>query len=159
MGNALENTVTLNLVQHEKVTSQLLIVYSTLNGQDFAQLDVHGFLSKNYQLGDHFDNFLALRADLEAQEILLACKGCLKNVFPSGMSRSMSFGLTAYETDEATLETEPVCIYQPIVQNEYKDLMTYEQQVIYRKKFLEDNKARFIERNKLYEAQKAASQR
>jgi hypothetical protein len=46
--------------------------------------------------GDYFDALVALRKHLEAQGTLIRVNGAARNVWPSGMSRSMGGGLKAY---------------------------------------------------------------
>ena len=45
---------------------------------------------------DYFDALVALRGQLEAQSTLIRINGASRNVWPSGMSRSMGGGIQAY---------------------------------------------------------------
>src|SRR5688572_29170715 len=45
---------------------------------------------------DYFDALVALRRQLEAQSTLIRVNGAGRNVWPSGMSRSMGGGIQAY---------------------------------------------------------------
>ncbi|HXR90220.1 MAG TPA: hypothetical protein VN750_08055 [Steroidobacteraceae bacterium] len=51
---------------------------------------------KEFVADDLFDAQLLLREELEAAGALLLCAGARSDVFPSGMSRSMSGGRKAY---------------------------------------------------------------
>ena len=51
---------------------------------------------RGYSGGDLFECFLAVRADLELQSLLLCCQGARRNVSPSGLTRQMSNGRLAY---------------------------------------------------------------
>jgi hypothetical protein len=48
---------------------------------------------------DLFDALSAIRKELEAEGIRLACYGCSRNVFPSPMIRSMGSGEQAYRLE------------------------------------------------------------
>jgi hypothetical protein len=45
---------------------------------------------------DYFEAFCKIRAQLESDHLIPFCYGASLNVFPSGMSRDMSAGMTAY---------------------------------------------------------------
>ncbi len=45
---------------------------------------------------NYFDTLVELRKELEKMNIKLLCKGCCKNVYPSGMILSMGVGRKAY---------------------------------------------------------------
>ena len=45
---------------------------------------------------NYFDILIKLREELEKSNIKLLCKGCCKNVYPSGMLLSMGAGRNAY---------------------------------------------------------------
>jgi hypothetical protein len=45
---------------------------------------------------DYFDAFCQIRLRLESERLIPFCYGASLNVFPSGMSRSMALGLSAY---------------------------------------------------------------
>jgi len=140
----------LSVIKGVEAIDQLNIAVD-LNSNDIYKTKVIGVLDKVYLGNDYFDVFLKIRADLEKLSLFLASKGCLKNVMPSGMSRDWSEGLTAYQLDEATLESTQVDIYAPVFESEYQNLCSYIQQVEYKKAFMKKNKERFIERNKKLE--------
>lgn len=49
------------------------------------------------KVGDnYFDTLIKLRKELEKSNIKLLCKGCCKNVYPSGMLLCMGAGRNAY---------------------------------------------------------------
>lgn len=63
-----------------------------------AQID---FFSKEFNLlniqgYDLFDCLFKLREFLENKKLFILCQGSARNVYPSGMARSMSSGLKAY---------------------------------------------------------------
>ncbi|HEY8991376.1 MAG TPA: hypothetical protein VIM46_05330, partial [Luteolibacter sp.] len=45
---------------------------------------------------DYFDAFSRIREQLETEHLIPFCYGASLNVFPSGMARDMSAGLSAY---------------------------------------------------------------
>ena len=45
---------------------------------------------------NYFDTLIDLRVELEKLDIKLLCKGCCKNIYPSGMLLSMGAGRKAY---------------------------------------------------------------
>lgn len=45
---------------------------------------------------NYFDALIKLREELERRNIILLCKGCSRNVYPSGMILSMGVGRKAY---------------------------------------------------------------
>jgi hypothetical protein len=45
---------------------------------------------------DYFEAFCKIRTQLESERLIPFCYGASMNVFPSGMSRDMSAGMTAY---------------------------------------------------------------
>jgi hypothetical protein len=55
-----------------------------------------GLVRKEFASGDLFAALVALRQELEASGFCLLCQGARKDVYPSGMSRSMSGGRKAY---------------------------------------------------------------
>ncbi|MCX4353835.1 MAG: hypothetical protein OSJ60_19785 [Lachnospiraceae bacterium] len=48
------------------------------------------------QADNFFDALIKIRKELENREIKLLCKGCCKNVYPSGMLLGMGSGRKAY---------------------------------------------------------------
>lgn len=116
-----------------------------------VKIFARGYMENSYESNDYFGAFLKLRKDLEEKGSFLACRGCLKTVLPSGMSRDWSGGLTATEIDEKTLEATSVYIFESIDENQYADLCTYCDQVEYKKFFIENNKEKLIERTKKYD--------
>lgn len=45
---------------------------------------------------NYFETLIKLREELEKMDIKLLCKGCCKNVYPSGMLLGMGMGRNAY---------------------------------------------------------------
>ena len=45
---------------------------------------------------NYFDALIEIRKELEKRNIKLLCKGCARNVYPSGMILSMGMGRQAY---------------------------------------------------------------
>lgn len=45
---------------------------------------------------NYFETLIMLREELEKKDIKLLCKGCCKNVYPSGMILNMGVGRKAY---------------------------------------------------------------
>lgn len=45
---------------------------------------------------NYFETLIKLREELEKMDIKLLCKGCCKNVYPSGMLLNMGVGRNAY---------------------------------------------------------------
>ena len=70
----------------------------TLLSEDPAVLQARWGVGKprRYSGVDLFECLISVRADLEAQSLLLCCQGAKKNVSPSGMTRQMSNGRLAY---------------------------------------------------------------
>ncbi|QKJ32525.1 hypothetical protein HQ865_23100 [Mucilaginibacter mali] len=64
---------------------------------------------------DFLDCLTTLREELEEQGLFILCQGAAKNVRPSGMSRSMSNGLSAYrfEMGKKTSMEDLVYIFDP----------------------------------------------
>jgi len=48
---------------------------------------------------DYFESLCLIRENLEKENIYPCCLGACKNVYPSGMSRGMGNGLTAYKLE------------------------------------------------------------
>lgn len=75
--------------------------------------------------GDNFfDVLLNLREELEKYGIQLLCKGCCKNVYPSGMLLSMGEGRRAYTLtlgEQAKMESL-VDIFAPCSREEYSTI-------------------------------------
>lgn len=55
-----------------------------------------GELTLEKEGDNYFDTLIKLREELEKMNIKLLCKGCCKNVYPSGMLLSMGVGRKAY---------------------------------------------------------------
>lgn len=53
-------------------------------------------LMLNKEGDNFFDTLIELRKELEKMNIILLCKGCCKNVYPSGMLLGMGAGRKAY---------------------------------------------------------------
>lgn len=79
--------------------------------------------------GDNFfETLIDLRKDLEKRDIKLLCKGCCKNVYPSGMLLGMGAGRKAYTLihGEQAKKSSIVDIFDSCSLEEYG---TIEQQV------------------------------
>jgi hypothetical protein len=63
---------------------------------------------------DYFDAFCQIRLQLEPKRLIPFCYGASLNVFPSGMSRSMGTGLSAYRlaTGRQALTRDLVNIFE-----------------------------------------------
>jgi hypothetical protein len=55
---------------------------------------------------DYFDAFCRLREHLEKESLIPFCYGASLNVFPSGMCRDMSGGMTAYRLSRGRKPSE-----------------------------------------------------
>ena len=77
---------------------------------------------------NYFETLIELRKELEKLEIKLLCKGCCKNVYPSGMLLSMGTGRNAYTLTygEQAKINSIVDIFEPCSSEEYG---TIEQQL------------------------------
>ena len=82
-----------------------------------------------------FDTLIELREDLEKKNIKLLCKGCCRNVYPSGMLLSMGSGRNAYTLkygEQAKMETL-VDIFDSCSKEEYatvRDQLEYFENLI-----------------------------
>jgi hypothetical protein len=76
--------------------------------------------SKLYEAVDLFEALRALRIDLAKEGIIIACNGSRKNVYPSGMGRSMSAGRMSYvmRIGHATEVKDLVDIFDPASREE-----------------------------------------
>lgn len=81
-----------------------------INGDEYKSVLYLYEKNENYQLKlkmddkiigsegkNYFDALINLRKKLEADNIMLLCKGCSKNVYPSPMILSMGDAIKAYE--------------------------------------------------------------
>lgn len=90
------------------------------------------FLLEKLMLRKDGDNFFEtlteLRKDLEKRDIKLLCKGCCKNVYPSGMLLGMGAGRKAYTLTygEQAKKSSIVDIFDSCLLEEYGNI---EQQV------------------------------
>ncbi|MCR1000756.1 hypothetical protein [Serratia rubidaea] len=67
-----------------EITHPCILTIKTPDGEAFKS-----------QGDDFFDCFVKIRKN--TPQIIYQCKGAKRSVFPSGMTRSMSFGLKAYD--------------------------------------------------------------
>lgn len=79
--NSLEKKGILKLIENEETVTIKIFL-------ERFSLEKHG---ENY-----FETLLEIRKELEKKYIKLLCKGCCKNVYPSGMVSSMGLGRKAY---------------------------------------------------------------
>jgi hypothetical protein len=65
---------------------------------------------------DLFECLTKLRMEFESQGMLMECKGCQINVYPSGMCRQMASGMLAYTLNigRSTSRKDIVNIFDPI---------------------------------------------
>ena len=63
------------------------------------------------EASDYFEALCHIRTQLELEELRPVCYGASRNVYPSGMARSMGLGLKAYRTrlGERHARGLPVC--------------------------------------------------
>lgn len=79
---------------------------------------------------NYFDALIEIRKELEKRKIKLLCKGCARNVYPSGMMLSMGMGRKAYTLiiGEQAKMNSTVDIFAPCSIEEYG---TIEQQILF----------------------------
>lgn len=64
---------------------------------DDVEIDLIMETEKISESADNFfDALMKIRIELEIKDIQLLCKGCCKNVYPSGMALAMGMGRKAY---------------------------------------------------------------
>lgn len=87
-------------------------------------------LSLEKEGDNYFETLIKLRKELEKKDIKLLCKGCCKNVYPSGMLLNMGAGRKAYTLiyGEQAKMSSLVDIFTPCLIEEYA---TIEQQSEY----------------------------
>lgn len=59
-------------------------------------LDGAGYKNLRFNASDLFNAFIEMRKELENSGSIILCNGARKDIFPSGMSRSMGGGRKAY---------------------------------------------------------------
>ncbi len=86
--------------------------------------DVFEAISETY-----FEALIEIRKELEIRDIKLLCKGCCRNVYPSGMILSMGVGRKVYELElgkQAKMDSL-VDIFEPCLREEYATNMEQEE--------------------------------
>lgn len=146
-------TVSLKIVSRGEVVGEIFLQLSDAKDKSsLYQVDVSGYLGKNYRGKDYFEVFQQIRTDIESKNNeLIACHGSLKQFYTSGLSRSWSDGLMGYCFNEESLETEQMPVFKPVDSKDYQCLLSSDEQKDYRKKFLELNHEKLIERNLILE--------
>ncbi len=83
---------------------------------------------------NYFETLIKLREELEKMDIKLLCKGCCKNIYPSGMLLNMGAGRNAYTLicGEQAKMNSLVDIFDPCLVDEYA---TIEEQLDYFEKW------------------------
>lgn len=91
----------------------------------------------NYRGYDFIDCLDLLRLDLEKEELLIGCNGCLENYTSSGMSRDMSRGKVGYLVNlGAKPGKEDRCrVFDPVIDT--GRLATLDQQIKFKQSWLE----------------------
>lgn len=105
--NGVEKKVLIQLIENddEIVKIKLLLGKITIEKEDET----------------YFEALIKLRRDLEILNIKLLCKGCCKNVYPSGMILSMGTGRKAYTLilGKQAVKDTLVDIFDPCLADEY----------------------------------------
>jgi hypothetical protein len=144
----------LEIIRQTEVIGSIFIYSLTSPEQkNSCEIEVTGYINKKYSGSNYYEVFLKLKEDIEENhDALVACYGSLKQFFVSGFSIDWSNGLKGYISNEVTLSHESVSPYKAVDANNYCNLVKTNEQAIYHKKFLDENRDRFIERNKILEA-------
>ena len=73
---------------------------------------------------NYFDALINLRKKLEVDNIMLLCKGCSRNVYPSPMILSMGDAIEAYELSigKQAHTSDLVNIFEPCRHDEYASI-------------------------------------
>lgn len=85
-----------NVICIEKEQDTKAIIELTENEDSVTIRFSLGELDLEKEGDNYFDTLIKLREELEKMNIKLLCKGCCKNVYPSGMLLSMGVGRKAY---------------------------------------------------------------
>ena len=85
-----------NVICIEKEQDTKAIIELTENEDSVTVRFSLGELDLEKEGDNYFDTLIKLREELEKMNIKLLCKGCCKNVYPSGMLLSMGVGRKAY---------------------------------------------------------------
>lgn len=99
-------------------TGQLQLKENEDDVELFLTIDGTIFVARNE---NYFDALILLRRQLEERNIVLLCKGCCKNVYPSGMILSMGYGDKAYRLTigEPAKMNSLVYIFEPCDEKDY----------------------------------------
>lgn len=134
----MSDCILLALVKENKKVVDVSIELGTDHNQ--SSLKVFGFEpleAKKYQSYDYFYALRDFRLDLEKYGLLIACKGCLNNVYPSGMSAEMSQGLSAYEAVTDNPDSFVIVdIFDVVGGENFKNLTTVYSQKEYRRELI-----------------------
>ena len=85
-----------NVICIEKEQDRKAIIELTENQDSVTIKFSLGKLVLKKEGDNYFDTLIKLREELEKLNIKLLCKGCCKNVYPSGMLLCMGAGRNAY---------------------------------------------------------------
>ncbi|MSS38715.1 hypothetical protein [Clostridium porci] len=87
---------TCNIICIEKDQERNAIIELTENEDTVTIKFSVGELVLTKEGDNYFETLIKLREELEKMDIKLLCKGCCKNVYPSGMLLNMGAGRNAY---------------------------------------------------------------
>ena len=125
----------MNLVSYGQNIGRIRLEYSKQSRPaKLSVADGPSYLEYDYIGFDYFYALQNLRLDLEKHDCFLACLGCLKDVYPSGMSADMSNGLIAYQANNAKLTM--VHIFDELSVGQYINLSTVAEQKETRRKLV-----------------------
>ena len=85
-----------NVICIEKEQDRKAVIELTENQDSVTIKFSLGKLVLKKEGDNYFDTLIKLREELEKLNIKLLCKGCCKNVYPSGMLLCMGAGRNAY---------------------------------------------------------------
>lgn len=80
------------------IDGKFIIYEESPNDEDLVLLELH-FNNKKHTKTDEnfFAAMIAIRKELEVENLLLNCYGASKQVYPSGMALNMGYGRKAYK--------------------------------------------------------------
>ena len=87
---------TCNIICIEKNQERNAVIELTENADTVAIKFSVGELVLIKEGDNYFETLIKLREELEKMDIKLLCKGCCKNIYPSGMLLNMGAGRNAY---------------------------------------------------------------
>ncbi len=122
--------IELGLIKNECKIQNVTLELPDIGQEPYIKVLGLTSLAKEKYIGkDYFYILCEIRIDLEKDSLFLACKGCLKYVYPSGMSSEMTQGLVAYEAsmDDFSVLTK-VKIFDAAEENDFKYLTTVNNQ-------------------------------